>query len=190
VKPYYPEGKYVCEILDQALAETSNKNPQFVLKFKVLGTVDPKDPNSYIAHPTQLERHYYRVFTENTMRFALDELEVLGFVGDAESFSQLDPRTPNFVDFSGKQIDMICSHKPDQQNAPREEWSIAREGMAAKQLPSDGVRKLDYQFGKLLKERKTGGLVSAPRPQNKPTPVAQSVGTAGNLEINDDDVPF
>lgn len=183
---HYAEGRYVCEVTAQAMGETSKGNPQFVLQVKVLGTPDPKDPESYIPAAQQYTRTHYRAITEKTIEYFTADLKQLGFRG--ESFRQLDPNTPNFHDFRGQVIDMICTHENDQNGQPRERWGIARSiagELQVKALEPKRLRELDNLFGKHLKGLKENGAPAGPIPPPVPPgPVAPAPG------IDDDDVPF
>lgn len=190
MRPQHDEGKYVVEIIDQGMGVTTNGNVQFVLKFKVLGKVDPANPNNYFKNEVQSERAMYRVINENTIDFALDELRVLGFEGS--SFSQLDPKDSKHVSFVGHQVDMQCQHKADLNNQPKEEWSVFRGGgvLIRQEASPEQLRQLDYLFSKRLKELRPEKAAPAPAAKStaapargaRPMPVAQGV--------TDDDVPF
>jgi len=181
--PHYAMGRYVCEVLAQAMSETQTGKPQFVLRFKILGTPDAKNPENYVPDSAQYERTFYRVITEGTIEYFTADLHALGFDGD--SFKLLDPATLGFYDFKGQIIDMICNHEDNQdKTGKREKWGIARKAgeFAPKPLEPKKVRDLDNLFGKHLKSLKPNGtpVVAAPNP-----PATQSAPA-----ISDEDVPF
>lgn len=142
---YYPPGNYRAEVTNQALGETKKTgNPQFVLTFRVLEALDHPSPgmNSY-------ERSIFRVITDNTVEYLLQDLERLGFYG--QSFSQLDPETEGFHDFRGKEIEVFCKHEEYEGNSV-ERWSLSRGGsLEIKPLPAKSRRDLDNKYGKQLK---------------------------------------
>ncbi len=178
--PFYAVGRYACKVTDQALGETSTGKPQFVLRFQVLGLVDPKDPSRYIAGAQQYERTHYRAITDKTIQYFIEDLKLLGFKG--ESFKALDPNNDGFHDFRDLDIDMWCSHENDQEGKPREKWGVARQGSTfeVKPLEAKKVRDLDNLFGKQLKSAKAAEPVRT-APANAASPA---------MEITDDDVPF
>jgi hypothetical protein len=197
--PFYAEGNYVCEIISQAMTEASTGNPQFVLRFKVLGAPDPKNPDNYLVAPQQYERSCYRTITEKTIDWFIDDLRVLGFTGN--SFRDLSSDSPNFCNFKGLTIDMYCKHVPGQ-NGEREEWNISHPRSNSpeyKQLDSKQVRKLDDLFGKQLRGGMSGNGQAKP---TAPTPTqAPSTGSAQHQRATPpqrtpppppaaDDVPF
>lgn len=172
--PYYEVGRYVCRLGQHAMVE-KEKGPQLVLRFKVLGRYDNMgqvhEVNSY-------ERTYYRVFNENTISFAIEDLKALGFA--APKFSSLDPEDSDPFNFDGIECDMWCSHKPNRDGDMQEVWSPAKQGgsteIEGKRVEKSALRKLDNLFGRQLR--------SEVAPTGKPQPVAASQG------ISDEDVPF
>jgi hypothetical protein len=166
--PFFQPGKYICTVTGQALGETSNHNPQFVLRFKVLGTPDPKDANSYIPTAQQYERTHYRAITEKTIEYFVEDLKTLGFTG--ASYSELDPSSSRFFDLRGREVEMYCSHEAGQDGGQRERWGIARQATPLEVVPLERskMRQLDNLFGKHLKGLKQA---SAPQPRgNEPPP--------------------
>jgi hypothetical protein len=180
-KPYYPVGRYACKVVGQALRESSTGNPQFVLRFTVKGRVDPADPSRFIPMPAQYERTHYRSIIEKTIPHFTRDLKALGFQG--ETFTELDPNTEGFHDFTGQEVDMWCAHTPGSDGQLREEWSVARGGSSLKVKPLENkkVRELDNLFGKHLKGLKA---------ETAAMPVAEQPAQANELGITDDDVPF
>lgn len=179
--PFYQSGRYACKITDQAMGEAGTGNPQFVLRFKVMGLVDPADPTRFIPAQQQFERTFYRTITEKTIDYFVEDLKTLGFTGD--SFRLLDPKVDGFHDFRGADVDMWCAHEDDPKGGQREKWSIARQGgdFEVKPIDSKKLRQLDNLFGKHLKVLGTSG----PKSEQQP---AVAVATADH--ITDDDVPF
>lgn len=178
--PFYAKGRYVCEIVNQALGKSSTKGtPQFVLRFKVLGTPDPDTPENFIKDANQYERSLYRYLTEASAEYTVADLRSLGFEGD--SFKLLDPSTPGFHNFAGLVVDMICDHEQNDKKEWQEKWGLLRGPGEFKVAPLEAaqVRQLDNLFGKHLKESKGA---SAPRP---PQPAA--IYADG---VDDDSIPF
>lgn len=175
--PFYAPGVYVCQVTDQALSKASTGTPQFVLKVKVLGKPDPKDPGSYIPVDQQYDRTIFRTITDKTIPYLTEDLKALGFTGS--SFRYLDPNVEGAQIFTGTILDCYCKHENDQRGDLRERWSIARQGggkLDVEALDAAEVRKLDALFGKQLKQQ--------PATAPKPAP------TAAPLDVSDDDVPF
>jgi hypothetical protein len=178
--PFYEPGRYACKVTEQALGEAKTGNTQFVLRFTVLGKVDPADPSRYIPAAAQYERTMYRAITEKTVPYLIEDLKTLKFKGG--SFSDLDPNNPGFHDFTGLDFDGWCKHEKDQQGQMREKWGVARTSgpLEVKPVEPKKLRELDNLFGKQLKEIKP-----------KPDPIRQiPVNAAESTGITDDDVPF
>lgn len=175
--PQYKPGKYLARVINQALGKAQTGTPQFVLRFVILGAIDPANPDGDLLATAQYERTLYRAITEKTMPYFLEDLESLGYTRD--SFRFLDPNIPNFHNFVGQEILVFCAHENDQQNQLREKWGIAKKASAFKVDPLENaaIRQLDSLFGKQLK-----ALRKEPKP-TEPQPVP-----AG--DISDDDVPF
>jgi hypothetical protein len=179
--PFYQPGQYVAEVTQQALGEAGTGTPQFVLRVKILGRPDPAEPDSYVP-VQQYERTIYRAITENTIDYVMEDLKTLGFAGN--SFSDLDPASPNHQSFAGKQIDVYCKHEDDQKGNTREKWGLSgrQKALEVKPLDSKKTRSLDSLFGKNLKTIAQTA---------KPAAVQRSVAVADNPHgITDDDVPF
>lgn len=176
-KPFYDQGRYEAEITDQGFVKAaSSGNTQFVLKFKVLGKIDPADPSKMFPVPAQYERSMYRALTEKTIEYFMEDMAALEV--SFGSFTELDPNTEGYIDLVGRTIDMNCSHETNNDGS-REKWSIARSfsSKPIESLPANDVKTLDRLFGKHLKK--------SPAPvQRAAAPVPAGVG------ITDDDIPF
>ena len=182
-KPYYEVGRYACKVTGQAMGETSTGKPQFILQFQVLGTVDPKNPANYIPAAQSYTRTHYRVITDKTIEYFITDLKTLGFQG--ASYKLLDPTVDGFHNFTGMDVDMWCAHDTDQNNEPREQWSVARVGGGELKvdhpLEPKKLRELDNLFGKHLK-----GL--SDKPQSAPRSAASVTQMPSNTDA--DSVPF
>jgi hypothetical protein len=184
--PHYAKGRYVGKILNQALSKASTGTPQLVIRFKVMGVPDPKDPTAYIPDPQQYERTLYRALTEGTMQYVIEDLKTLGFTG--ESFRLLDPSTPNFYDMTGMDVDFYCNHETGQDGGMREKWGLARAPSEFKveTLEPAKMRELDNLFGKQLKEAFKPAAQPKAKAQTKPQPAAEMAAVGAT----DDDIPF
>jgi hypothetical protein len=177
---FYAPGKYACQITNQALGETtSTKKPQFVLQFKVLGLVDPANPANYIPATAQYDRTSYRVITDKTIDYFIEDLRAMGFQGT--SFKHLDPKSEGFHDFVGLDLDMVCTHDT-YEGKTNEKWNIARSSdFSVEALEPAKVRELDNLFGANLKAmKKTNGA--------KPQPPQPAIATMDHGLT--DDEPF
>lgn len=191
MKPYYPVGKYACQVTGQALGQASTGNPQFVLRFKVLGKVDPANPDNFIPAEQQYERTHYRSITEKTIDFFVEDLKTLGFQG--ASFKELDPNQPVHHTFVGMDVDMWCSHNKAQDGSDREQWGIARVGgsdFKVDPLDPKKVRELDNLFGKNLRALSGDKPPSTPRQQAAAAPKNGTPEPAAAFAAGDEDVPF
>lgn len=187
--PKYDVGRYEVEVTSQGFQKASTGNMQFILQFKVLGSVDPADPNTLLSVAPG-ERKYYKTITENTVDWLMEDLKAIGVEG-LTSWSQLDPniRPEGFIDLIGKKTDMMCGSRNGQDGKSYEDWTIAREGSAGKPIDNadkKDVQALDRLFGKHLKK----GASPARAPQRSApvaAPAPQPVAAGG---VIDDDIPF
>ena len=144
MKPFYDEGFYNCRIVKQEISKASTGTAQFVLRFTVLEYSDGG------AVPQQYERTCYRYITEKTMKYVEQDLDTLGFTGT--SLRQLDPSQPQHQSFVGNTVEFRCVYENDQNNEPREKWSIAlpMSGRELESVPLDpaAYRQLDAMFGR------------------------------------------
>jgi hypothetical protein len=181
---YYKKGRYACKVVSQALGENKKGNPQFVLRFLVLGEVDPTEPTNYIPAGQQYERTHYRVITEKTIDYFIDDLKLLGFEG--ASFKDLDPSSPTFHDMTGLDIDMWCDVE-EWDGGTQEKWGVAQVGgFKIEPLDAKKVRDLDNLFGKQLKTLKS----DKPKPVAAPAASTSSATAVVDQGITDDDIPF
>jgi hypothetical protein len=182
---YYDEGPYWGKIIRQAMGETRNGNPQFVLTFEVVGKVDPTDPTGELISCKKYERSVFRVITEKTMPYFVEDLEVLEFT--KPSFKFLDPNVDGFVDFSGREMEFYCSHK-EYEGQLREQWGISgqQKQMEIKPLEPKKLRDLDNLYGKQLK----GLAKAAPAPPVDKTPMDVNAAMAEAVAAEDADIPF
>jgi hypothetical protein len=178
-KPFYEVGKHEVQVTGQGFVKAGSGNVQFVLKFKVLGKIDPEDPSKMFAVPAQYERSMYRALTEKTIEYFVSDMAKLGV--EVSSFADLDPNTEGFTNLTGKTYDMMCTHEAGTDGGMRERWSVV-QAFASKpieSIASNEVKALDRLFGKHLKKSPT------PVQRTPPQPAAEYA--AG---ITDDDIPF
>ena len=197
--PAYEVGRYYGRVTRQAMGETSNGNAQFVLSFLILGKVNLADPGGELLACPQGERSIYRAITENTIDFVMDDLRALGYT--KPSFKYLDPETPGFVDFTGKELEFFCSHEADNRDGRsgelREKWGIARAKSQVKPLDAKKARGLDALFGKQLKALAADAAPSTAAPKDRsPATMDEPPVDDGNRALqeaaarDEDDCPF
>jgi hypothetical protein len=184
-KPFYEPGRYWGRITHQKLGETKTGKPQLVLSFLVVGKLNPVDPDGdLLPVPQQYERSIFRVITENTIDYVMEDLEALEFTGG--SFQHFDEESPDCCDLRGKERAFSCKHDEDQNGQPREQWGLAKDGGGPQVKPLDNkaARQLDAMFGKRLKKAAGNGAkarTEAAAPQSPPPAAASGPS---------DDIPF
>jgi hypothetical protein len=194
--PYYDEGSYVGEIIQQAITETKTGKPQLLLRVKVLGI--PEDDGTFSPVGRQYERSIYMVLTPATVPFTAENLRTAGFEGD--KISELEPSSPNHQSLVGNQINLWCKHEPHYQTGePQERWQISkgRQVIEVKPLDSKGLRSLDSLFSKALKATPApakGKSRVKPEDENQDDTRLEEgfhnhVASDGS-EITDEDIPF
>lgn len=198
--PAYEVGRYYGRVTRQAMGETSNGNAQFVLSFLILGKVNLADPGGDLLTCPQGERSVFRTITDKTIDYVIEDLKALGYT--KPSFKYLDPGTPGFEDFTGKELEFFCDHKldnrDDHQGELREQWGIARASSGPKVNPLDAkkARGLDALFGKQLKSLAADAAPSTAAPKGRsPATMDEPPVEDGNRALQeaaagDDDIPF
>lgn len=189
--PHYPEGRgYLLKILSWALGKSAQKGtPQFSIKVKVLGKIDPDNTDSFFPDARQFERTINLYMTEKSSENTAKAIRKLGY--DRTSYRYLDPDSVDAFDFAGIEFEGFCGHEAGQDGKLYEKWGVANENMSkpldVARLEDKERRSLDDLFGKYLKD--SGG--SKPQPAAVMA-MAQPAYTAGNgiAEITDDDIPF
>ena len=163
--PYYAPGRYWGKIVDHSLEKTKTGKPQIIVRFAVIGAVDPANPEgNLISTGNPQERTVYRVITEATKPYVEADLERLGFDGDR--LSQLCLTNPDHVDLRGRELAFFCQHEADQNDTMRERWSLAFDKKREiRPLEAKELRQLDAMFGKALKK--------TPVPTTRQTPPKQ-----------------
>lgn len=152
----YAIGRYWGCITNQRLGESSGGFPQLIIDFEILGRIKPEDPEGDLEVCEKSEQTVYRVITEKSVDWVMQDLEKLGFYG--ESFRRFDLNEPNAVDLRGKELAFYCDHNeyPAGSGQIKQKWSIASDG-TEKPLEDKAVRQLDAMFG--------AGLKSLPKPK-------------------------
>lgn len=198
--PQYEVGRYYGRVTRQAMGEAKTGNPQFVLSFVILGKVNLADPEGELLSCPQGERSIYRTITEGTIQFVIEDLQALGYT--KPSFKYLDPATPGFVDFAGKELEFFCSHETDNRDGNlREKWGIARAKREIAPLDAKKARNLDALYGKQLKSlaadaTPSTAAVAGRTPATMTEPPAESNGVRdANAALQEaaaevDDIPF
>ena len=174
-KTFYKEGTYLGEVTDQAISKSSTGTFQFVLRFKVLA--QKSEDGQFYDLDKQYERTMYRAITDKTVEYVVKEVQAMGYEGNG--WAGLDPSTPGYHSFAGKEIEVVCKHD-EYDNNISEKWEFPRgatsKALEVKHLDSSEKRQLDAMFGKALK--------GSAKPTPRPAP-AQAAAV-----ITDDDVPF
>lgn len=182
---YRDGSKYRAHVTHQQLGETSKSKPQFILTFMIDGEINPEDPDGAMWNVDNLERSYYKVINEKTIKYLMEDLERLGFQG--ASFEQLDEKSPGFHSFIGQSIVVVCKHG-EYNGKPTEQFSLA--GAPRKSMAKEEVKKLDALFGANLR-----GKFSKPAQAAKPAETTterpnESPGEEHPAEKSDEDAPY
>jgi hypothetical protein len=137
------------------------------------------------------QRTVYRVITDKTIDFVVDDLKALGYPHG--SFRYLDPQVDGFFDLSGSELEFMCEIE-NYQGEDKERWSIARQAteLQVDPLESSKLRQLDALFGKQMKVLdKNGSSKPAEEPAGATASSEQPPDfSEANQAITDDDVPF
>ncbi len=191
-KPYYEPGRYWGRITHQKLGKSSNDNPQLMISFVVLGKINVKDPDGELLPVTQQwERTVFRVITDKTIDWVMQDLDKLGWTGD--DWATFDEQHPSCCSIVGTEATFSCNIEPHHKTKePREVWSVSQDnvGLTVVPLEASDLRKLNAMFGKNLKGRQK------PEPQQQlaraattPPPIG-SEAAAAEAAAADDGVPF
>lgn len=154
---FYEQGQYRGEIMQTALGKSENKGtPQFVVKVKVQakyvgdGEVDVKES----------ERTVYLSMTEKSMPYVVKKLKAAGYEGSTT-------RELIAHDFTGRPVELNCTHEAGQSGGDREKWDLAWGETEVKPLDDKDMSTLDALFA------------------GKPAPKRTR-----SLEITGDEVPY
>jgi hypothetical protein len=118
-KPHYDVGTYKTEVSGQGFTVASTGTIQFWLRFVVLERVQPFNDNL-----DKYTRTLFLPITEKTADRVMYSLNTIGFEGD--NFDDVNPLHKGYHSFVGLQLEMLCTHEPDQDNQPKERWSLQR----------------------------------------------------------------
>jgi hypothetical protein len=165
-------GEYVANITDWGLGESRNKKtPQFIVRFRILGKINPNEPLGQLMQCPTDERTLYLYITPKTKDMFERALGYLGY--DRDSFRFLNRNIDGAHDFLGKEINVRCEHE-DYEGSINERWSLS---IPSEIKPLDDMRimELDSMFGK------SGG---------SKTPSRKSNGSKKSEPATADEVPF
>lgn len=157
------KGGYIGAITAQGFNEAKTGNPQFWFDFEVQAKKAGDGSAEPLAEPEK--RTYYRVITEKTMPFLLEDLRTIGY--DGTSLAMLEPTHPQHFSLVGNVVEMYCGHEL-YEGKTKERWSVSQGQAAREPLDKSKLRTLDSLFGKFAR-------TSAPavaKPAVKPAPVA------------------
>lgn len=159
---YEHESVYWGKVVEQKFGENRNGNPQLNITFKVLGKIDPSDPDGALLNCVSYERTAFMTITGNTIGFVTEHIQLLanaaGIAKPLTSWAQLNPEHPKFThDFVNAELAFYCKHDT-YEGKTNEKWSVARAGGGKRPevdvLDDKKMRNLDALFGKHLKEVK------------------------------------
>lgn len=186
MKPVFQPGRYAAVVTGQGLAELKNekKTPYFALAVEITGKVNPADPQGPLLPAPGGNRTVRLWLTDAAVERTIEDLRRLGF--DQSSFRYLDPQTAGAWNIVGQEVELFCSHKPDDRTPGemQENWGIARDGgMKIEKLDSSSVKNLDAMFGKKLK-------ALAPKHVKPKDDAQETVPPRPSDGPADDDIPF
>lgn len=171
------EGIYKAHLQKVSLGETKTGKPQIVYEFITESILDSS--GEFLDCPN-VTRTLFRVLTENTIDFAVEELRRLGY--DREGFDDIDPESPNAFDFEGIEITVEMKLE-EYEDRDRERWQFTSKRVG-KKLEQLGVSKLNAMFGNKLKASRTDNGTRAPAARVASTRQRQAAPPAQD----DDDV--
>lgn len=160
-------GYYVGHIQSWELGEANTGNPQFVLRVLLDHF---KGPGGKREECDQVERSVYRVITDRTVDYFVNDLKALGY--DRDNFDGLDPDSPDAFDFSGLEVEVQLRFET-YEGKTREKWNLAVVSGRPEVKPLDvgGRATLNARFGSKLAPLR-GGSSPPPirrRPASSPT---------------------
>ncbi len=191
-KVYCEMGRYWGRVTHQKLGKSSNGNPQIMVSFVILGKVNAADPEGDLLPVTQqYERTVFRVITDKTIEWVMQDLDKLGWTG--EDWATFDEGHPQCCSIVGAELAFSCKHEAHYLTGePREVWSVAQDnpGLAVVPLETSELRKLNALFGKALKGRQKSEPKAQPaRTPATPPPIGSEAAAVEAAEA-DDGVPF
>src|SRR5262245_27868516 len=169
----YLAGENVAAITDWGLSESRNKKtPQFVVRFRPLGKINPNDPTGDLLSCPSDERTLYLYITQNTKDMFRKALDYLGY--DKQSFKYLNRDADGAVDFMGREINVCCDHE-EHEGSINERWNLCMPA-EIKQLDDMRIMELDSMFGM------SGGSSTPAKPKTN--------GSKKQTRVSVEDVPF
>src|SRR5262245_32371308 len=145
----FSEGVYKAKALSWGWAETSNNNPQFWMKFEVIGVADPNNLEAAVKPCDSGTRTW--TITPSTAKsedWLISTVQHLGFDGD--DVLGLDPDREGAFNFEGVEFFVACKHE-EYQGQMREKWSV--HSPKAKLTP-DKFLALNQRMGARVKAMK------------------------------------
>jgi len=164
---YFAPGRYRCRIEDQCFCESQQKGTLgFRLTFRISANLDEPDETvkPYLRNMTLW-------ITERNVKRVLGDLGKLGYNGG--SLEGVHPDNPDFYDFSGQEIELVCTHENGDKGGVFERWGLPA-GKTVVQPSLKDKSKL-RRFDQILA-----------RSQGHRNDTADDL----NQGISDDDVPF
>jgi len=150
---------YWGRVLEQKFGANKQGNPQLNITFRILGQVDPNNPEGDLVKAPPFERTAFMTITEGTVDFVTEHIQRLSDAAGIEtglsSWAQLDPDSPRFThSFVDAELGFYCKHDSYNGKAT-EKWSVAKAGGGKRPevaaIDDKATRKLDALFGKQLK---------------------------------------
>lgn len=178
---HFPQGRYICTVINQALSEAGTGTPQIVIRFRVL----EHENGDQVSN--QYERTAYLFITDKTAERTVAILKKLGYTRD--SFRFLDKAQPNYHDLSNVEFVGFCTYEKDLSGQERERWGIdaGESEFEAKPLESKKLREIDNLFGKALK---AGAKPAAPPPPRTAANHKPEDNIPPSAPVDFEDVPF
>ena len=114
-----PTGRYLGRVENQRFLQSQQRGTLgFCLTSRIQKNLDEPD-----AQLKPFFRETTLWITENTVKRVLHDLHTLGYAGD--SLEGVDPDSPNFHNFTGQEIELICTHESNGKGDTFERWSLA-----------------------------------------------------------------
>lgn len=155
------QGRYRGRISKVQVGETTNGNPQIVYTVELDGRVGADGDDTSCAG---VSRSIFRVLTENTVKYAFEDLRRLGY--DRDDLDGVDPSSPGAFNFVGTPVtvrmELKTSNKGD--GSTFEEWSFSFGGGAPAVKPVADRGKMAKLNALFRQEARSSGVAPARRP--------------------------
>ena len=189
-KTFYGVGAYKGRVTFHGLTEsTEKKTPGIYIRFVVIDIIHAADHIEELDQKDRHERTMTRWLTDQTIEYAMSDLQDMGFSSPKLSDFDLNNQTETTQSFVDNVYDFYCSHEDSDKGDMYERWQLSRGERPMATLSKKQLKQIDNLFGRQMKQSFGGNGGGKPKPQDQHSAKVSQLDESEAPEFDDESIP-